>query len=142
MGETIGTIIMLVIDGWIIYNLYVCLRKTVSQEIKYDEELHQRIQRIRYLDEQLQAVEELLTDIDLSSNDLLKNFSVEWLGAVGTSWKVDMKADGQSLVTGQLRKLAEERRAELLTSLSDELAELTKHQRKIVDKTINTRKGE
>lgn len=104
--------------------LYRSNEENPERKQEYNQEISERIRRISELDEKIQALQELITDIDLSDSDRLKNISLEWETTAGKNLTADMWLDGQSDVTKQMRILAGEQLDELTTSLFDEIEKL------------------
>ena len=125
---SIGMLILLnVFSCFLFYRFVLCSdseEKIVESKCEYNHELSDRIERINRLNEQIKNVQELITDIDLSGEENLKNFTLEWQTTLGKNLSADMLIDGQSEVTKQMRKLAGERLEELTTSLFDEIEKL------------------
>jgi len=115
----------------LLYCFFAWIAKVIPQkneeEVRdYDEELSDRIDRLYYINKQIKAVEELITDIDLTGGEHQKNISLDWQTAAGQKYTADMWIDGQSDVTEQMRVLAEKRLEELTTSLLKEIDSLQK----------------
>lgn len=106
-------IILKIRDWW-------CDRE-VEDEFLYDNAVHHHIEEIAHIDEQLQAVEELITDIETSSPDLLKNFTLTRHSVAGKKIEVDIMIDGRSDVTDQMMILMEAKREQLLERLEGEM---------------------
>lgn len=125
---SIGLLILLnVLACYLFYRFVLCSdneEKIVESKREYNHELSERIDKLYWLNEQIKSVQELITDIDLSGEENLKNFTLEWQTALGKNLSADMLIDGQSEVTKQMRKLAGERLEELTTSLFDEIEKL------------------
>lgn len=99
-------------------------KKIIESKREYSHELSERIDKLYWLNEQIKSVQELITDIELSGEKNLKNFTLEWQTTLGKNLSADMLIDGQSEVTKQMRKLAGERLEELTTSLFEEIEKL------------------
>lgn len=110
----------------------------------YSAEVSNQIRRIGYLNEQLQAVEELIIDIQLSNENHHKNVRLDWQTSYGKNLTADVWVDGNSQVTAQTLALAEERERELTASLFCEIDKLyAMRSKQYVRKTmINYRTGE
>lgn len=125
---SIGLLILLNLLACFLFYRFVLVKdneeKIVESKREYNHELSERIDKLHWLNEQIKSVQELITDIDLSGEENLKNFTLEWQTALGKNLSADMLIDGQSEVTKQMRKLAEERFEELTTSLFDEIEKL------------------
>lgn len=126
MKENIDIILCLLlfyaVASWIISKLHTL--EDEPEEPEYTDELSERIKRIYYINEQICKVQELITDIEVSGEDNLKNIMLDWQTAAGKNYTADMWIDGKSEVTAQMRKLAGERLNELTTSLFDEISKL------------------
>lgn len=132
MLQGLFVIVLLAVCGWGIF-----FRDRKPKEIKYDDELSNRIKKIHYINEQINSVEELITDIHLSDDNHHKNISVSWETAVGKSLSTDMWIDGESEVTKQMLTLAQKRREELTTSLFKEIHKLPQRHKQYIIKTTN-----
>lgn len=125
---SIGLLILLnALACFLFYRFVLCNdneEKIVESKREYSHELSERIDKLYWLNEQIKSVQELITDIELSGEENLKNFTLEWQTALGKNLSADMLIDGQSEVTKQMRKLAGERLEELTTSLFDEIEKL------------------
>lgn len=132
MLQGLFIIALLTVCGWGIF-----FRDRRPKEVKYDDELSNRIKKIHYINEQINSVEELITDIQLSDENHHKNISVTWETAVGKNLSTDMWIDGESEVTKQMLALAQKRREELTTSLFKEICKLPQRHKQIVIKTTD-----
>lgn len=125
---SIGLLILLnALACFLFYRFVLCSdneEEIVESKREYSHELSERIDKLYWLNEQIKSVQELITDIDLSGEKNLKNFTLEWQTALGKNLSADMLIDGQSEVTKQMRKLAGERLEELTTSLFEEIEKL------------------
>lgn len=125
---SIGLLILLnALACFLFYRFVLCSdneEKIIESKCEYNHELSEKIDKLYWLNEQIKSVQELITDIDLSGEENLKNFTLEWQTTLGKNLSADMLIDGQSNVTKQLRKLAGERLEELTTSLFDEIEKL------------------
>lgn len=95
-----------------------------NNSLSYNTEIDNIIERIYQIAQQIRNINEMLTEIELSDGDRVKNFSQEFTTAVGKKISVDVWADGQSATTMQLKELAETRLEELATSLFEEIKNL------------------
>ena len=132
MLQGIFIIILLLICGYGIF-----FRERKRNEMIYDGELSNRIKKIHYINEQLNSIDELITDIKLSYNNHHKNIRVTWETAVGKNLSTDMWIDGESAVTKQMLELAYKRREELTASLFKEICALPQRHKQYVIKTTN-----
>ena len=125
---SIGMLILLNALACFLFYRFVLVKdneeKNSENKREYSHELSERIDKLYWLNERIKNIQELITDIDLSGEENLKNFTLEWQTALGKNLSADMLIDGQSEVTKQMRKLAGERLEELTTSLFDEIEKL------------------
>lgn len=114
------------------------------EEDTYSEDLSARIQKIYNLNEQIQSIEELITDVQLSGCDNQKNIGLTWNTTAGKKLNADVWVDGESEVSSQMLELAVKRKQELVTTLFAEIEHLTKRHGQNVDKTtvIQSRGGD
>lgn len=113
-------------------------------EYTYSEELSARIQRIYSINQQIQSIEELITDVQLSGCDNQKNIGLTWNTTAGKNLSADIWVDGESEVSNQMLELAEKRKQELITSLFSEIEHLTERHGQNMDETttIQSRGGD
>lgn len=90
----------------------------------YNAKVDECIERIWEITQQIRNINEMITEIELSGIDRMKNFSQEFTTIIGKKISVDIWADGSSATTNQLKKLAEARLDELTSSLSAEIEKL------------------
>lgn len=125
---SIGLLLLLNLLACFLFYRFVLVRddeeKIIESKREYNHELSDRIEKINRLNEQIKGIQELITDIDLSGEENLKNISLDWETTSGKNLSADMLIDGQSNVTKQMRKLAGERFEELTTSLFSEIEKL------------------
>ena len=125
---SIGLLLLLNLLACFLVYRFVLVRddeeKIIESKREYSHELSDRIEKINRLNEQIKGIQELITDIDLSGEENLKNISLDWETTSGKNLSADMLIDGQSNVTKQMRKLAGERLKELTTSLFNEIEKL------------------
>ena len=125
---SIGLLILLNVLACFLFYRFVLVRddeeKNIESKREYSHELSDRIDKLHRLNEQIKGIQELITDIDLSREENLKNISLDWETTSGKNLSADMLIDGQSNVTKQMRKLAGERLEELTTSLFNEIEKL------------------
>lgn len=102
-------------------------RKVTAAESEglYSSELSNQIRQISYLNDQLQAVEELIIDIETSDSHHHKNVRLDWQTSYGKNLSADVWVDGDSIVTAQALALAEERERELTAALFAEIDKLS-----------------
>lgn len=132
MEQGLFIIVLLAVCG---YGIFFHDRR--PKEIRYDDELSNRIKKIHYINDQINSVEELITDIQLTDENHHKNISMNWETAVGKNISTDMWIDGESEVTKQMLLLAQKRKEELTSSLFREICKLPQcHQHNVI-KTIN-----
>lgn len=106
-------------------------------EYTYSEDLSSRIQRIHSINQQIQSIEELITDVQLSGCDNQKNIGLIWNTTAGKKLSADVWVDGESEVSNQMLELAEKRKQELITSLFSEIYQLPARSQQNVSKTID-----
>lgn len=114
-------------------------RKVTAAESEglYSTELSNQIRQISYLNDQLQAVEELIIDIETSDSHHHKNVQLAWQTSYGKNLSADVWVDGDSIVTAQALALAEERERELTAALFAEIDKLSAiRHNKYVSRTI------
>lgn len=125
---SIGLLLLLNLLACFLFYRFVLAKddeeKNIESKREYNHELSDRIEKINRINEQIKGIQELITDIDLSGEENLKNISLDWETTSGKNLSADMLIDGQSNVTKQMRKLAGERLEELTTSLFDEISKL------------------
>lgn len=114
-------------------------KQPIEQPIEdtYSEDLSARIQRIYSINQQIQSVEELITDVQLSGCDNQKNIGLIWNTTSGKNLSADIWVDGESEVSSQMLELAEKRKQELITSLFSEIYQLPARSQQNVSKTID-----
>lgn len=113
-------------------------------EYTYSEELSSRIQRIYSINQQIESIEELITDVQLSGYENQKNIGLIWNTTAGKNLSANVWVDGESEVSNQMLELAEKRRKELITTLFSEMEQLTIRSQQNVSKTtqIQSRGGD
>lgn len=111
-----------------------CPEQTVQQT--YTEEISARIERIHSINQQIESIEELITDVQLSGCDNQKNIGLIWNTTSGKNLSADIWVDGESEVSSQMLELAEKRKQELITSLFSEMEQLTIRSQQNVSKTV------
>ena len=112
-------IIILLIDGLLIYIFYKALHKPKLRDI--DTELLNRLDRIYYLKQQYVKTQELLWDMDLTNPKDLKGIELEWMSACGEKKGANIWTDGKSRTTKRLRLAVEARLDEIKVNLNKEL---------------------
>ena len=112
-----------------------CPEQTVQQT--YTEEISARIERIHSINQQIQSIEELITDVQLSGCDNQKNIGLVWNTTAGKNLSADIWVDGESEVSSQMLELAEKRKQELISSLFSEIYQLPARSQQNVSKTID-----
>ena len=105
------------------------IKKTLVQgvekeEKKYTLELSETIEKIYKINKKIENIMNLLTDIETSDGDNLKNITLDWQTVTGKSLTADVWIDGKSEVTEQMRILANKRLEELTNSLFAEIEKL------------------
>lgn len=115
-----------------------------SSDGTYSAELSNQIRKISYLNDQLQAVEELIIDIQLSDCNHHKNVRLDWQTSYGKNLSADVWVDGDSQVTAQTLALAEERERELTSTLFREMDKLNalRHKQNVSRTIVINRRGE
>lgn len=125
---SIGLLLLLDLLACFLFYRFVLVKddeeKIIESKREYNHELSDRIEKINRINEQIKGIQELITDIELSGEENLKNISLDWETTSGKNLSADMLIDGQSNVTKQMRKLAGERLKELTTSLFSEIEKL------------------
>lgn len=126
----------------IIVGIYIAAIVAINRRYRPPEQvatpdLTDRLSRIETLREQIAAVQELLTDIDLSSGTYLKCITLDWETAAEHSLTVDIWLDGASDSTKIMRALAQARLAELSEQLYDEIGKLPyRHRQNALRKAV------
>lgn len=124
--------------GWFyVKKFYQSSTNHLPIEYTYSEELSARIQRIYSINQQIQSIEELITDVQLSGCDNQKNIGLVWNTTAGKNLSADIWVDGESEVSSQMLELAEKRKQELITSLFSEIYQLPARSQQNVSKTID-----
>jgi hypothetical protein len=124
--------------GWFyVKKFYQSSTNHLPIEDTYSEELSSRIQRIYSINQQIQSIEELITDVQLSGCDNQKNIGLIWNTTSGKNLSADIWVDGESEVSSQMLELAEKRKQELITSLFSEIYQLPARSQQNVSKTID-----
>lgn len=124
--------------GWFyVKKFYQSSTNHLPIEDNYSEDLSARIQRIYSINQQIQSIEELITDVQLSGCDNQKNIGLIWNTTSGKNLSADIWVDGESEVSSQMLELAEKRKQELITSLFFEIYQLPARSQQNVSKTID-----
>ena len=124
--------------GWFyVKKFYQSSTNHLPIEDTYSEELSSRIQRIYSINQQIQSIEELITDVQLSGCDNQKNIGLIWNTTSGKKLNADIWVDGESEVSNQMLELAEKRKKELTTTLFAEINQLPVRSQQNVSKTID-----
>ena len=111
-----------------------------TKEVLYTTELHQRIERIAKIDQELQIVTDMLINVDMGQTQNFNNkMTVSW------EWELKDKSTRKectqfpawsgAVTQEKLRELASARRNELFALLSKEIAELPIRYGKNVEET-------
>lgn len=103
---------------------YAAINRRYSVPEQADTELTERLRRINQLNEQIESVQELITDIGLTSGDVMKCVSINWETAAGHELTVSIWLDGESDCTQVMRSLAQARLDELTEQLYNEIGKL------------------
>lgn len=131
--------------GWFyVKKFYKPIDAEQSIQDTYSEDLSARIQRIYSINQQIQSIEELITDVQLSGCDNQKNIGLIWNTTSGKNLSADIWVDGESEVSSQMLELAEKRKQELISSLFSEIEHLTERHGQNMDETttIQSRGGD
>lgn len=124
--------------GWFyVKKFYQSSTNHLPIEDTYSEDLSARIQRIYSINQQIQSIEELITDVQLSGCDNQKNIGLIWNTTSGKNLSADIWVDGESEVSSQMLELAEKRKQELITSLFSEIYQLPARSQQNVSQTID-----
>lgn len=115
--------------AFLIYILYKFQHKLNNSNdngrIEFDY-ISERIERLNNIREQLQTVEEMITDITVCSPDEHeKVISCEWLNGVGEKQKYDLWIDGKNNNSNELLKIAFSERKRLRSSMLSEIKNLS-----------------
>lgn len=125
--------------GWFyVKKFYQSSTNHLPIEDTYSEDLSARIQRIYSINQQIQSIEELITDVQLSGCDNQKNIGLIWNTTSGKNLSADIWVDGESEVSSQMLELAEKRKQELITSLFSEIYQLPARSQQNVSKTLDS----
>lgn len=123
--------------GWFyVKKFYQSSTNHLPIEYTYSEELSARIQRIYSINQQIQSIEELITDVQLSGCENQKNIGLIWSTTAGKNLSADIWVDGESEVSSQMLELAEKRKQELISSLFSEIYQLPVRSQQNVSKTL------
>ncbi len=118
-------ILYLVLAVYGFYKLYSRYNLNDDTEIEFDT-VNERIDYLNQLKQQLQSIEEMITDIESCQPDELeKVFRCEWSGAVGERFAYDLWVDGESHISKELLKIAYSERQRLRASLKAEIRNLS-----------------
>lgn len=129
---------VIIILGIYIAALIIISRRYSPPEKLTDAELSDRLIYISRLNEQIGAVQELLTDIELTSGDNIKCITLNWETAAGHDLDVQIWLDGASDCTGAMHALALTRLDELTGQLYDEIGKLPyRHRQNVLRKAKN-----
>ena len=126
----------------IIVGIYIAAYVAINKRYRLPEQaatpdLTDRLSRIEALREQIAAVQELITDIDLSSGKYLKCITLDWETAAEHSLTVDIWLDGASDSTKIMRALAQARLEEHSGQLYDEIGKLPyRHRQNALRKAV------
>lgn len=94
------TILVLIYCSAVIYGLYKIYNRYYRSDENSDIEfqsISEQIEHLNELREQLQTVEEMITDISICSPDEHeKVISCEWMNSLGNKFKYDLWVDGKN----------------------------------------------
>ena len=126
------------------YGIFCRNVSPAESEGLYSTELSNQIRQIQYINDQLQAVEELIIDIETSDSHHHKNVRLDWQTSYGKNLSADVWVDGDSIVTAQALALAEERERELTAALFREIDKLQmlRHKQNVSRTIVIHRRGE
>ncbi len=106
-----------------IYNRYY--RSDENSDIEF-QSISEQIEHLNDLREQLQTVEEMITDISICSPDEHeKVISCEWMNSRGNKLRYDLWINGKNSTSEDLLKIAYSERRRLRTSLKSEIKKLS-----------------
>ena len=106
-----------------IYNRYY--RSDENSDIEF-QSISEQIEHLNELREQLQTIEEMITDVSICSPDEHeKVISCEWMNSLGNKLKYDLWVDGKNSTSEELLKIAYSERRRLRTSLKSEIKKLS-----------------
>lgn len=106
-----------------IYNRYY--RSDEDSDIEF-QNISEQIEHLNELREQLQTIEEMITDVSICSPDEHeKVISCEWMNSLGNKLKYDLWVDGKNSTSEELLKIAYSERRRLRTSLKSEIKKLS-----------------
>lgn len=113
----------------VIYGLYKIYNRYYHSDENSDIEfqsISEQIEHLNDLREQLQTVEEMITDISICSPDEHeKVISCEWMSSRGDKLRYDLWINGKNSTSEDLLKIAYSERRRLRTSLKAEIKKLS-----------------
>lgn len=108
-----------------IYNRYYRYCSDENSDIEF-QSISEQIEYLNDLREQLQTVEEMITDISICSPDEHeKVISCEWMNSRGNKLRYDLWINGKNSTSEDLLKIAYSERRRLRTSLKSEIKKLS-----------------
>ena len=137
-------------DGIIILVLYAAIAfvayKILRPKQKRKSNLHKvrnEIDRVYQIKQEIEACEDLITDIQLSGDKRLKCFNITWTDVSGNTHDYNLWVGNDKHLKSQFEKLILEERENLSYSLTKEIEKLSIRSRKTVRKTTtNSSRGE
>lgn len=123
------TILVITYCSTVIYILYKIYNRYYRSDENSDIEfqsISEQIEHLNELREQLQTIEEMITDVSICSPDEHeKVISCEWMNSIGNKLKYDLWVDGKNSTSEELLKIAYSERRRLRTSLKSEIKKLS-----------------
>lgn len=137
-------------DGIIILILYAAIAfvayKILRPKQKRKSNLHKvrnEIDRVYQIKQEIEACDDLLTDIQLSGDKRLKCFNISWSDVNGCTHDYNLWIGNDKHLKNQFEKLIIEERENLSYTLNKEITKLSIRSRKTVRKTTtNDNMGE
>ena len=137
-------------DGIIILVLYAAIAfvayKILRSKQKRKSNLHKvrnEIDRVYHIKQEIEACDDLITDIQLSGDKRLKCFNITWTDVSGNTHDYNLWVGNDKHLKSQFEKLILEERENLSYSLTKEIEKLSIRSRKTVRKTTtNSSRGE
>lgn len=107
-----------------LYRLYNRYKLSDDSDIEF-ETIKERIDYLNSLIQQLQTIEEMITDIESCEPDELeKPVRCEWTNVVGERFAYDLWIDGENIISKEMLKIAYSERSRLRTSLKSEIKKM------------------
>ena len=109
-----------------VYKLYIHYYRTEENGDIEFQNISEQIEHLNELREQLQTIEEMITDVSICSPDEHeKVISCEWINSLGNKFKYDLWADGKNSTSEELLKIAYSERRRLRSALKLEIKKMS-----------------